>query len=81
MRFGYASQILDIAPTIVAGVVWCTVVDNFASHPKIESLLRAAEERATCRYLATSDIARDPAIAGWRAPNLAAQSSSFVFAL
>lgn len=66
MKFGYDSSILDLAPNLVAGVIWCKGVDNSQSVPAIEMGLIQAENTIKQRYPNPSDIARDPAIAAWR---------------
>ena len=66
MRFGYDEAILELAPKLVAGVIWCRGIDNTKPVPAISELLEAATTRAAKSYLENADIARDPAIAAWR---------------
>lgn len=66
MRFGYDTEILENAPGLVAGVIWCRGIDNTRSIPAIAALLDQAREAALHRYPENADIARDPAIAAWR---------------
>lgn len=66
MKFGYDSAILDIAPDLVAGVVWCRGLNNSGVRAEIDALLGEAEEAVIARYPTPPDIALDPAIAGWR---------------
>jgi len=66
VRFGYDEAILELAPKLVAGVIWCRGIDNTKPVPAISELLEAATTRAAKSYLENADIARDPAIAAWR---------------
>ena len=66
MKFGYDSSILEVTPTLVAGVIWCRGIDNLTTVPAIEEMLAGAEERTREQFPEPSDIARHPAIAAWR---------------
>ncbi len=66
MQFGYDGAILELAPTLVAGVLWCRNIDNTRQVQAISDLLQDATKRANERYPENADIARDPAIAAWR---------------
>ncbi len=66
MQFSYDREILEIAPTLVAGVIWCQGIDNTKRSLEIEALLEQARIDAIERFPANADIARDPAIAAWR---------------
>lgn len=66
MKFGYADEILEVAPGLVAGVIWCRGIDNTREAPEFDALLSDAEAAVRERYPETPEIARDPAIAAWR---------------
>jgi DNA/RNA-binding domain of Phe-tRNA-synthetase-like protein len=66
VQFSYDRAILEIAPTLVAGIIWCQKIDNTKRSPEIEALLEQARVDAIERFPANADIARDPAIAAWR---------------
>ncbi|CAN5825769.1 phenylalanine--tRNA ligase beta subunit-related protein [soil metagenome] len=66
MRFGYESSILEVAPTLVAGVIWCREIDNRTTVPAIDGLLATAEENIGTQFPEPVDIARHPAIRAWR---------------
>ncbi len=67
MKFGYDNAILEIAPELVAGVIWCRNIDNHAVVPEIDALLAEAEASVRDRFPTPPDIARHQAIAAWRA--------------
>lgn len=67
MKFGYEQDILDVAPGLVAGVVWCSGLDNRQAVPEFDALLSRAEETVRERYPTPPEIARDSAIGAWRA--------------
>lgn len=66
MKFGYDDGLLEIAPSLVAGVVWASRIANSDSVTAIDARLGYATENARERYPESSDIARDPAIRAWR---------------
>ena len=66
MRFGYDSSILEVAPPLVAGVIWCRDIDNRTAIPAIEEMLAGAELRTREQFPEAADIARHPGIAAWR---------------
>ena len=66
MRFGYDEDILDLAPTLVAGVIWGRGIANSESADAVGELLDRSAGKANGRFPATADIARHPAISAWR---------------
>ncbi|MEZ4523147.1 MAG: phenylalanine--tRNA ligase beta subunit-related protein [Thermomicrobiales bacterium] len=66
MKFGYDAAVLEAAPTLAAGVLWCRGLDNLRSVPSIEVGLIQAENVVRERFPNTADIALHPAIAAWR---------------
>ena len=66
MRFGYHNDILALAPTLVAGVIWCRGVVNSGSSDAIDGLLARSIGLVGERFTETADVARHPAISGWR---------------
>jgi DNA/RNA-binding domain of Phe-tRNA-synthetase-like protein len=66
MKFGYDDTIIEIAPELVAGIIWCRNISNHGSVEAIDTLLGEAEAHVRERYPSPPDIARDAAIAAWR---------------
>ncbi|HLT20665.1 MAG TPA: phenylalanine--tRNA ligase beta subunit-related protein [Thermomicrobiales bacterium] len=67
MKFGYADEILAVAPRLVAGVIWCKGIDNSGYVHEFDELLSEAEAVTRERFPDPPMIARDQSIAAWRA--------------
>lgn len=66
MKFGYDGSILEVAPSLVAGVIWCRGIDNRTAVPTTVEMLASTGERVRERFPEAADIARHPAISAWR---------------
>lgn len=66
MRFGYHSDIFELCPDLVAGVIW---VEGFAggdADPQIDEHISRAVAAVHERFPTTAEISQWPSIAAWR---------------
>lgn len=66
MKFGYARDLLERCPELVAGVIWIEGIDNGPAPPEIDANLAQAEKLTLERFPTPPDIARYEPIAAWR---------------
>lgn len=66
MQFGYAPQLLERCPELVAGVIWIEGIANGPAPPEIDASLAQAEKLTLARFPTPPDIARYESIGAWR---------------
>lgn len=66
MQFGYAPELLERCPELVAGVIWIEGIQNRPSPPGIDQILAEAERLTHERFAAPPEIALSESIGAWR---------------
>ncbi|HEX7104156.1 MAG TPA: phenylalanine--tRNA ligase beta subunit-related protein [Nitrolancea sp.] len=66
MQFGYAPELLERCPELVAGVIWIEGVRNRRTTPEIDEILTESERLTHKRFAALPEIARSESIGAWR---------------
>ena len=66
MKFGYARDLLERCPELVAGVIWIDGIANKSAPSKIDANLAQAERLTRERFPTPPDIAKTASIAAWR---------------